>query len=705
MTKTAESFWIWYPGDREIWLGNIFNNRRTERGAMFPPFWKQDSHWQTVSFRKEVTLQKPETIRIFADGSYNFALDGQLQFGQPASFVVPEGRHQIDIKVHNMAAPPSLLIESGKEGSSLNTGDTWLTSYEDKIWIDENGQAHGSGIWLKPGFWPGCNDANVLPSKFQLLKTVPRTAVGHTLLDQDSRQVLYDFGQETMGYIVLHNAKGIVRIYYGESEAEALDRNRCETLDVANLYVREKTYTLPESRAFRFVLVEGEADDVSMLYEYLPHDLSQSGRFECSDGLLNRIWKVGAYTMDLTTREFMMDGIKRDRWTWSGDAIQSYLMNYYLRFDCEAVRRTIRQLRGKDPVTSHVNTILDYTFYWFNSIGDYYRYTGDTGFIREMYPRMKTLMDYTLSRLSDEGLAIGQPDDWVFVDWVDFPMHKRGILCFEQMLLIRSLETMQLCATLTGDRKNYGKLAKDLKKKTDRIFWDSEAHAYLHALEPELNRQITKFPNMFAILYGQASEEQCLEILDHVMLNPDVPAINTPYMRFYELAALCQMGLQDKVLPEIKAYWGGMLLEGATSFWEKYNPSKDDNQSEDTIPPSPRAPHLEMYGRPYGKSLCHAWGASPVYLLGRYYLGVQPLQPGYGSADCRQREPAWEARPNLGGLEWMRGDVPTPYGKIHIEVDAYTLTVSAPTGIGRGIVYYKNQQAEVRSGQHITLQL
>ena len=705
MTKTAESFWIWYPGDREIWLGNIFNNRRTERGAMFPPFWKQDSHWQTVSFRKEVTLQKPETIRIFADGSYNFALDGQLQFGQPASFVVPEGRHQIDIKVHNMAAPPSLLIESGKEGSSLNTGDTWLTSYEDKIWIDENGQAHGSGIWLKPGFWPGCNDANVLPSKFQLLKTVPRTAVGHTLLDQDSRQVLYDFGQETMGYIVLHNAKGIVRIYYGESEAEALDRNRCETLDVANLYVREKTYTLPESRAFRFVLVEGEADDVSMLYEYLPHDLSQSGRFECSDGLLNRIWKVGAYTMDLTTREFMMDGIKRDRWTWSGDAIQSYLMNYYLRFDCEAVRRTIRQLRGKDPVTSHVNTILDYTFYWFNSIGDYYRYTGDTGFIREMYPRMKTLMDYTLSRLSDEGLAIGQPDDWVFVDWVDFPMHKRGILCFEQMLLIRSLETMQLCATLTGDRKNYGKLAKDLKKKTDRIFWDSEAHAYLHALEPELNRQITKFPNMFAILYGQASEEQCLEILDHVMLNPDVPAINTPYMRFYELAALCQMGLQDKVLPEIKAYWGGMLLEGATSFWEKYNPSKDDNQSEDTIPPSPRAPHLEMYGRPYGKSLCHAWGASPVYLLGRYYLGVQPLQPGYGSADGRQREPAWEARPNLGGLDWMRGDVPTPYGKIHIEVDAYTLTVSAPTGIGRGIVYYKNQQAEVRSGQHITLQL
>ena len=33
--------WIWYPGDYEIWLGNQMNNRRTERGAFFPPFWKR----------------------------------------------------------------------------------------------------------------------------------------------------------------------------------------------------------------------------------------------------------------------------------------------------------------------------------------------------------------------------------------------------------------------------------------------------------------------------------------------------------------------------------------------------------------------------------------------------------------------------------------------------------------------------------------
>lgn len=706
MNKNTKPTWIWFPGDREIWLGNEFNNRRTERGAMFPPFWKQDSHWQTVEFSKHFSLSKPETIHIYVEGAYNFMLDGKLQFGEPKTFNIPAGLHKINIKVHNVAVPPALFIESDREGSPMDTNSTWQVTCEDKIWIDENGNAHGSGIYLKPGWWPGCNQPNILPSKFSLLKTEPKQAVQRTVLDPDKRWKLYDFGQETMGYLVLQNAQGPIHIYYGESEAEAIDKEQCETLDVLDLYMREKAYTLKNSKAFRFVLVEGDVEDVSMLYEYLPFDTSRSGRFECNDALINKIWKVSAYTMDLTTREFMMDGIKRDRWTWAGDAIQSYLMNYYLRFNCDAVRRTIRQLRGKDPVTSHINTILDYTFYWFNSIADYYQFTGDAAFIFEIYPRMKTQMDYTLSRLSNEGLAIGQADDWIFVDWVDFPMHKRGILCFEQLLLAKSLDTMQMCATLVDDKKkSYGKMAAEVRKKMDRIFWDDDSHAYLHALEPELNRQITKFPNMFAILYGYASQERSYDILKHVLLNPKIPAINTPYMRFYELAALCQLGQQEKVLQDIKSYWGGMLLEGATSFWEKYNPNENDNRSSDQIPHSPRAPHLEMYGRPYGKSLCHAWGASPVYLLGRYFLGIQPLQPGYCCSESKAKEPAWEARPNLGGLEWMRGDVPTPYGKIHLEIDAYTLTITAPSGIGLGKVYYKDQEAEVKPGQNLTLQL
>ena len=58
-SSTFAQTWIWYPGDYEIWLGNQMNNRRTERGAFFPPFWKTDSHYVVVelSCRRKVQRQ------------------------------------------------------------------------------------------------------------------------------------------------------------------------------------------------------------------------------------------------------------------------------------------------------------------------------------------------------------------------------------------------------------------------------------------------------------------------------------------------------------------------------------------------------------------------------------------------------------------------------------------------------------------------
>ena len=55
-SSTFAQTWIWYPGDYEIWLGNQMNNRRTERGAFFPPFWKTDSHYVVVEFSKQLIL-------------------------------------------------------------------------------------------------------------------------------------------------------------------------------------------------------------------------------------------------------------------------------------------------------------------------------------------------------------------------------------------------------------------------------------------------------------------------------------------------------------------------------------------------------------------------------------------------------------------------------------------------------------------------
>ena len=675
--KTTKATWIWYPGDFEIWLGNIFNNRRTERGAMFPPFWKQDSHYVTVEFSKAFSLEREETISIAAEGQYNLALDGKLQFGMPKTFVVPKGDHKLNVKVWNQSTPPALFVN----GETIYSDSSWLATYEDKLWIDENGVAHGSGIYVPAASWY-FNSPDTPPSSFHLEREEKRPACSY---DVATNGTLYDFGRETFGYLKIKGLQGSARIYYGESREEALDKEHCETLDVLTSDDGHQPPAIA-SKAFRYVYIETDQgaryDAVLMDYEYAPYDRQHTGSFRCSDDGINRIWDVAAYTMDLTTREFFMDGIKRDRWTWSGDAIQSYLMNYYLRFDTECVKRTIRQLRGKDPVTAHVNTIMDYTFYWFKSVLDYYEYTGDADFVREMWPRMVTLMDYVESRLNADGMAEGQPDDWIFVDWVDFPMHKRGTLCFEQILLCKALETMALCAKLLGiNKSDYRVKAEQLRNKVRQTFWSYEQKAYYHAIEDgQMNKQITKFPNMFAILYGYAYEEQRREIMQSVMLNPDIPAITTPYMRFYELETLCMDGRHTQVLQEMRDYWGGMLREGATSFWEKYVPTESGTQ------------HLAMYGRPYGKSLCHAWGASPVYLLGKYYLGVRPTKPGYAE---------FEIRPALGDLDWLQGDVPTPHGMIHVEMNRHKVKVFATEG--SGTLYIADRQVPVRSGIEVCI--
>ena len=119
--------WIWYPGDYEIWLGNQMNNRRTERGAFFPPFWKTDSHYVVVEFSKKLDLAEPEEIFIAAEGKYNVKLDGKLQFGMPSTLKLPAGKHSLNIKVWNQSTPPTIYVK----GKTVNTDKTWKVTYED----------------------------------------------------------------------------------------------------------------------------------------------------------------------------------------------------------------------------------------------------------------------------------------------------------------------------------------------------------------------------------------------------------------------------------------------------------------------------------------------------------------------------------------------------------------------------------------------
>jgi hypothetical protein len=78
--------------------------------------------------------------------------------------------------------------------------------------------------------------------------------------------------------------------------------------------------------------------------------------------------------------------------------------------------------------------------------------------------------------------------------------------------------------------------------------------------------------------------------------------------------------------------------------------------------------HYAMYGGKYEKSLCHAWGAGPIYLFGRYYLGVWATNVGYDT---------FTVEPKLGGLEEICGTVPVGEGMVTVKLNKERLSVTA----------------------------
>ena len=331
--------------------------------------------------------------------------------------------------------------------------------------------------------------------------------------------------------------------------------------------------------------------------------------------MINKIWQVAEETFRLCSGLFFIDGIKRDRWIWSGDAYQSYLVNQYLFFDEEINKRTILALRGNDPIIQHINTIVDYSLLWIISIEKHYWMTGDKAFLETIYPKMEGVMSLCKSQLNELGFIYGREHDWIFVDWSE--MDKDGVICAEQILLLKCYEVMCFCGKLLGrTTAEYEYAFSNLRKNIFKYFWNEDKGAFIDCYESGKNH-VTRHANIFAILFDLVDEEQTKSILENVLLNSHITKITTPYFKFFELDVWGKTGYLDKVYENIKEYWGGMLKKGAVTFWEDYDSSQNEEEQ------------YGMYGDPFGKSLCHAWGASPIYLLSKYFLGVSPLTPGY----------------------------------------------------------------------------
>ncbi len=666
--------WIWYPGSLELYHGMLLHNRRTygktykngektdTRSLYYYPMWRIDAPRHNASLTKEAEIFQEETIEFYSNTPQAcISVDG-VCYPPNSKITVGVGKHQVIVSGFKAEGFPAFYCK----GNVFATDRSWVVSENDDM---AGRHAGDSSLYV---------DINDNPEIFKFsYKRIAPTSVTY-----ESGGILFDFGKETFGKIIISGVKADIPdllLSLGESYEEALDYEYANCVVNAAL---ENGSFISEACAFRYIFIPdfNQECDVCVDFEYLPFEIRAS--FACDDEMINKLWRVCEYTMLLNSREGFFDGIKRDRWVWGGDAYQSYFVNYYLANDNDIVKRTTRILRGASPITKHMNTICDYTFYWFIGIWEYYFHTGDIDFIKDIYPDMLDVWAFVESRLDKNGMYERKSDDWVFIDWSTFDSN--GPMCAEQMLLCRAYECLGKCAELNGDEKMHNRCKEQVKymvKAINDLYWCEERGAFIDDYKSGKNN-VTRHANIFALLFDYTSKERKGSIVQNVIYNDKITKITTPYFEFFELDAMCRLGDFKYMTDMLHSYWGGMLALGATTIWEEFDPTKSGIE------------HYEMYGGKYEKSLCHAWGASPIYLLGKYALGVYPTGVGYSR---------FEVKPNLMCFGKIEGHVPALDSEIYVKMTESEICVLS--GIDGGTLVLGDRRYNIEKGKMLTVKL
>jgi len=644
--------WIWFPGEYEIYHSILLHSRRQEFGADYPCFWLLPSLYPNVEFRKTVECKRDGTYTLHTNGVGYTMLDGKRY---PADINIPytAGKHEITVLVTKTDGLPAAFVE----GDEIFSDESWDALYP--YTLKRFPAGHSSAYTKRE------DNVEIFPFAYTPLSPVAVT-------DTEGGK-LYDFGRETFAKLVISGVTSPVDVVYGESVEEAT--NKVNALLLENGITTDRTLV---PRAFRYVAVMGEKqpESVTALYEYQPMEYKAS--FECDDPTVKKIFDICAYTFHLNTREFFLDGIKRDRWVWSGDAYQSYMVNRYLFANEDTAKRTMLALVGKPPYVQHINGINDYSFYQMIGVWEYLQATGDTAFVRFIYPRLYELYKFCVSRLDENGFVVGVENDWIFIDWSDH-LDKNGAMCAEQILLWRATQCMKELAKACNEACPCAVDTDELKKKIYDTFYRPEKGGFADTNSG--NDIINRQQNVFAILYDLTSKEEAELICKNVLDNEKIPPITTPYFEFFELMALCKMGRVERVQNMLTSYWGEMLKLGATSVWEQFDPTESG------------AEHYAMYGSRFGKSLCHAWGAGPVFILGRYIAGVE-------TTGAR----SFKVAPQPGIYKSFKARVPIgERGDVTVEYNGSAFTVKA-TAEG-GIFEYGSKQIPLPINEEISISI
>jgi len=572
-------------------------------------------------------------LRFRACGSVNAIINNRIVYQSAHcedihAFSIEEDRVEIIFDLHAPNEVPCLSLED-----HLDTQWEWAAYAKVPNWAP---------VEIKYSLHPNITPHREEPAAYEL------KPVGES-------NGIYDFGKEIFGTISI-KATSKPTIFVGESGAEARsqDANGFEQSTIMEA-AGEGYWISSNQLAFRYVVCNNASiDDISC---HIPcTDICYRGAFACSDETLTKIWSSSAYSLRLCMENFMLDGVKRDRLPWVGDLAMSMLVNAYAFGDGAIIKQTLSVLGRAGISKSHLNGIFDYSLWWIISHDLYQLYFADMSYLHKEWPRIQQMLTDLQQRCDEMGMLKVREDEWLFIDWVE--MEKVTAL---QILWQWAQQSAANLAERIGETETasfWRQSSRKLEKALYRTAWDDKQKLWYGTPNAQ-NSSFSRHALFFSVVSGLISNDDYSSVLPSLLGN-DLTAVGTPYMAGFEYMALSMLGAVPQMLQRTKAYWGGMLKRGATTFWEAYNA---DEEGDDAY---------RFYNRPFGKSLCHAWSAGPAAFLPQGILGLKPLEDGWKR---------FTLSPCLDELSWITVTIPSPYGNISITIDDNVLYLQLPAEV------------------------
>ncbi len=381
------------------------------------------------------------------------------------------------------------------------------------------------------------------------------------------------------------------------------------------------TLALPRRYAFRYVKFEvlATSQKYQVMFEDIEcravtsADLAAVEALGHPDSMLQKMDEVSIKTLADCMQDVFEDGPKRDRRLWLGDLRLQALANYETFGTNDLVKRCLYLFAGvpndQGKVSANVfiepqliaddTFLFDYSLFFLSTLHDYYLATRDKETLIELWPTAYRQVELALERLDENHILVDSSEWWSFIDWQQ-GLNKQTP---SQAILIYSIKQAVFLAEELNlpEKEILAVRLQEIVEATKNYLWDEEQQFFVSGQE----RQVSWASQIWMVLAGVVTEEESKQLMKHLLeVKPEI-GIATPYMYHHFIEALLIAGEKELAIFEMKTYWGGMIEDGADTFWELYDPKDKE---------------FSPYGSHLINSYCHAWSCTPTYLIRKYNL-------------------------------------------------------------------------------------